>query len=110
MAEFRNTARVPVDTASGRLVPPGGQVSLPDTAADREAHDQAHIDAGRLIRLGPPPDIPPEEPAAAYAEVLDGTVEDVVAYLDAHPDEVDAVVAAETAGRARRGITDQGAS
>jgi hypothetical protein len=41
-----------------------------------------------------------------YAEVLSGTNDDVNAYIEAHPDERDAVLAAEADGQNRKGIVE----
>lgn len=41
-----------------------------------------------------------------YAEVLKGTNDEVNAYIEAHPDERDAVLAAEAEGQNRKGIVE----
>lgn len=41
-----------------------------------------------------------------YAEVLSGTNDDVNAYIEANPDERDAVLAAEADGQNRKGIVE----
>lgn len=41
-----------------------------------------------------------------YSELLEGNVPDVQKYLDEHPDEADAVKAAEKKGKGRAGVLD----
>ncbi|WP_370325295.1 hypothetical protein [Euzebya sp.] len=62
--EYRNPGREPVDLASGRLVRRGGTVTLPPEGEKTiAAHDQAHIDAGRLVAVKARPPAAPPPPA-----------------------------------------------
>jgi hypothetical protein len=47
-----------------------------------------------------------EESVKDYSEVLSGTNPEVQKYIDEHPDEKDAVIAAEKAGKNRAGIVE----
>lgn len=44
------------------------------------------------------------EAPGQYDEVLAGTIDDVLAYINEHPDQADAVRAAEADGKGRKGI------
>lgn len=44
--------------------------------------------------------------ATDYTEVLSGTNDDVNAYIESHPDEREAILAAEAEGQARKGIVE----
>jgi len=54
-----------------------------------------------------PPQPLPEEPGEAEYDPADHTVPEVLEYLAEHPEDFDRVIAAEEAGRGRKGILEE---
>jgi len=54
----------------------------------------------------PEPEPEPEPEAKDYTKLLDKNIPEVVKFLEKHPEEKDAVIEAEKAGKARAGIVD----
>jgi hypothetical protein len=73
VSTHRNTSPVPIDLSTGQIVNPGADTTLPrGEDGNVHAHDQAHVDAGRLRPLAksqPAPKAPkPTTPATADKE------------------------------------------
>lgn len=84
---------------------PGVQVAR----AGSEQADAALRGLGMLPAVGEPtpvvgPDDPAPPPVGGGFDPAERTVEDVNTHLDNHPDQVDAVLAAERVGKHRAGI------
>jgi hypothetical protein len=71
----------------------GGQVDSPTV--------NAHVVGVDITAEGTSPEVPEAEPGAEWYAPGDYTVAEVEAYVDAHPDELDDVLAAEREGKAR---------
>lgn len=76
----------------------------PETTPEPTQESQAESGVGEGQT---PPELEPEDPSEPTFDPGDHTVQEVKDYLAAHPEDADRVLAAEEAGRGRKGLLEE---
>lgn len=115
MSENQSEPARYVDPNSGAAPQPGGFAVGAPVAADAPSADQAEpkadgADQAEPTEVDEPAEVEDggseEDGAKDYSDLLSGSVGDVEKYVEAHPEERDAIVEAEQQGKARKGILE----
>lgn len=118
MSENSESTERYIDPNSGAAPQPGGFVagSIPEQAQAKESATDAGQDGAdpteeatpRAVETEPEtePETEDEGEGEDYSELLSQGVDKVNEYIEQNPDERDAVIEAERAGKNRKGITE----